>query len=252
MFDLSGRVALVTGASRGIGRGAAVALAEHGARVVVNHSSSSEQANEVVQQIKDNGGEAIAIQADVSQRSEVKAMVDQILETYGRIDILMNNAGVAVDVPFDQMTDEAWDAVIDVNLRGTFLCSQMVAPVMLKQKSGKIITVSAATALRGRKNGANFCAAKAGVLALTKCLALELAPYVQVNSLLPGFTTTQEIIDRFRLDDEVSRRRLLDTIPMQRFAEVEEIAKGALILASDASDYMTGQMLCINGGSYMG
>lgn len=252
MLDLSGRVALVTGASRGIGRGVAVAFAAHGARVVVNHSKSSEQAEEVVQDIRRNGGEAIAIQADVSRRSEVKAMVDQILETYGRIDILMNNAGVAVDLPIDQMTDEAWDTVIDVNLRGTFLCSQLVAPVMLRQKRGKIITVSAATALRGRKNGANYCAAKAGVLALTKCLALELAPYVQVNSLLPGFTTTQEIIERFRLNDETERRRLLDTIPMQRFAEVEDIAKGALFLASDASDYMTGQMLCINGGSYMG
>ncbi len=252
MLDLTGRVALVTGASRGIGRGVAVAFAEHGARVVVNHSKSSEEAAEVVRHIRNNGGEAIAIQADVSQRSEVKAMVDKILETYGRIDILMNNAGVAVDLPFDQMTDEAWDTVIDVNLRGTFLCSQLVAPVMLQQKRGKIITVSAATALRGRKNGANYCAAKAGVLALTKCLALELAPYVQVNSLLPGFTTTQEIIDRFRLNDETARRRLLETIPMQRFAEVEDIAKGALFLASDASDYMTGQMLCINGGSYMG
>lgn len=252
MLDLSGRVALVTGASRGIGRGAAIAFAEHGARVVINHSKSPGQANEVVQQIQDNGGEAIAIQADVSKRSEVRSMVEQVLETYGRIDILMNNAGTAVDLPFDQMTDEAWDAVIDVSLRGTFLCSQLVASVMLKQKKGKIITVSAATALRGRKNGANFCAAKAGVLALTKCLALELAPYVQVNSLLPGFTTTQEIIDRFRLHDEEARQRLLDTIPMQRFADVEDIAKGALFLASDASDYMTGQMLCINGGSYMG
>lgn len=252
MYDLSGRVALITGASRGIGRGAAIALAQHGARVVINHSNSAGQANEVVQQIEAAGGEALAIQADVSKRPDVEAMVARILETYGRLDILINNAGVAVDVPIDQMTDEAWDRVIDVNLRGTFLCSQIVAPTMLAQKHGKIITVSAATALRGRKNGANFCAAKAGIIALTKCLALELAPYVQVNSLLPGFTTTQEIIDRFRLDDDEARQRILDTIPMQRFAEVEDIAVGALILASDASNFMTGQMLCINGGSFMG
>lgn len=252
MYDLSGRVALITGASRGIGRGAAIALAQHGARVVINHSNSAGQANEVVQQIEAAGGEALAIQADVSKRPDVEAMVARILETYGRLDILINNAGVAVDVPIAQMTDEAWDRVIDVNLRGTFLCSQIVAPTMLAQKHGKIITVSAATALRGRKNGANFCAAKAGIIALTKCLALELAPYVQVNSLLPGFTTTQEIIDRFRLDDDEARQRILDTIPMQRFAEVEDIAVGALILASDASNFMTGQMLCINGGSFMG
>lgn len=252
MYDLSGRVALITGASRGIGRGAAIALAEHGARVVVNHSSSPDEASDVVREITAAGGQAIAIQADVSQRGDVESMVNRTLQTFDRIDILMNNAGVAVDVPFSEMTDEGWDRVIDVSLRGTFLCSQIVAPIMLAQKSGKIITVSAATALRGRKNGANFCAAKAGVLALTKCLALELAPYVQVNSLLPGFTTTQEIIDRFQLDDEEARRRLLDTIPMQRFADVEDIAVGALILASDASNYMTGQMLCINGGSYMG
>lgn len=251
MMSLAGQVALITGASRGIGRGTAVYLAKQGMAVAVNYVSSEAAAHDVVAEIRAAGGEAIAVRADVSVRADVEAMVDEVERAFGKIDLLMNNAGVAVDVPIAQMTDEDWDRVIDVNLRGTFLCSQVVSRGMVARKRGKIINVSAATALKGRKNGANYCAAKAGILALTKCFALELAPYVQVNSLLPGFTTTQDVIERFNLDDPVARQRILDTIPMGRLADVEEIAKGVHFLASDMSNLMTGQMLCINGGSFM-
>lgn len=252
MISLAGHVGLITGASRGIGRGTALYLAKHGMAVAVNYSKSQDEAEEVVREIRSWGGEAIAVRANVAVRSEVESMVSQVEQAFGKIDFLMNNAGVAVDVPLSEMTDEAWDRVLDVNLRGTFLCSQIVSRGMLDRGRGKIVNVSAATALKGRKNGINYCAAKAGVLAVTKCLALELAPHIQVNSLLPGFTGTQDVIDRFNLNDPEARKRVLDTIPLGYLADVEDIAKGALFLASDLSNHMTGQMLCINGGSFMG
>lgn len=251
MISLQGKVALVTGASRGIGAGIARMLAEAGADVVINYLKSSDQARALADAINSSGGRAEAVQADVSQRSAVQSMLNGILERHGRLDVLVNNAGLAVDLPATEIDDAAWDRVLDVNLRGTFLCSQLATAPMLAQKSGKIINVSAATALRGRKNGANYCAAKAGVIALTKCFALELAPYVRVNCLLPGFTETADIVSRFGLDDPERRRAVTESIPLGRLAETADIARAALFLACPLSDYMTGQILCVNGGSFM-
>lgn len=174
-----------------------------------------------------------------------------VLDRFGRIDVLVNNAGVAADGPAASMPEEDWVRVIDVNLKGTFLCSQAAIPTMLRQGGGKIVNVSAASGLRGRRNGANYCAAKAGVIALTKCLALELAPVIQVNCLMPGFTQTEDVVARFGLDDPVARAELLKSIPMGRLATPEEIAAGAVVLASEFSDFMTGQLLAVNGGSFM-
>lgn len=251
MTSLLGKVALVTGASRGIGAGIARMFAEAGAYVVINYVKSGDQARQVTDAINASGGRAESVQADVSKRTAVQSMLNGILERHGRLDVLVNNAGLAVDLPAIQMDDAAWDSVIDVNMRGTFLCSQLAAAPMLEQKGGKIINVSAATAIRGRKNGANYCAAKAGVIALTKCFALELAPYVQVNCLLPGFTETADIVSRFGLDDPEQRRALTESIPLGRLADTADIARGALFLACPLSDYMTGQILCVNGGSFM-
>lgn len=251
MISLQGKVALVTGASRGIGAGIARMLAEAGADVVINYLKSSDQARALADAINSSGGRAEAVQADVSQRSAVQSMLNGILERHGRLDVLVNNAGLAVDLPATEIDDAAWDRVLDVNLRGTFLCSQLATAPMLAQKSGKMINVSAATALRGRKNGANYCAAKAGVIALTKCFALELAPYVRVNCLLPGFTETADIVSRFGLDDPERRRAVTESIPLGRLAETADIARAALFLACPLSDYMTGQILCVNGGSFM-
>lgn len=248
---LSGKVAVITGASKGIGAGMATVFAAHGARVVVNYSASRRDAATVVDQIRAEGGEAIAVQADVSSRREVEALMQTAQTAFGAIDILVNNAGLAMDMPWQEMTDAAWSRVLAVNLTGTFLCSQTAARVMMKQQSGKIINVSAATAIRGRKNGVNYCAAKAGVIAFTKALALELAPYVHVNCLLPGFTETDEVIARFQLDDPLKKADVLRNIPMGRMASVQDIARAALFLASTQSDYMTGQLLCMNGGSFM-
>lgn len=250
MGYLKGKVAVVTGASRGIGKAVALRFAREGARVAVNYNRSVQEAEEVVRTICDGGGEAFAVQADVALKSDVHRMVERVVARWGTIDILMNNAGVALDASAEHMTEEEWDRVVDVSLKGTFLCTQAIIPYM-RQKGGKVINVSAASAIRGRKNGVNFCAAKAGVIALTKCFARELAPEVQVNCLLPGFTETEEVITRFGLDDPQVRERLLKEIPLGRLATTDEIAAGALILASEYSDVMTGQLLMINGGSYM-
>lgn len=251
MGYLDGKVALVTGASRGIGRAVALKFAAEGAKVAVNYLTSEEEAHQVVQEIESRGGEALAVRADVARKADVVAMVERVCEEWGGVDILMNNAGLALDGPAERMSEEDWDRVIDVNLKGTFLCTQAVIPSMRERGAGKVINVSAASAVRGRKDGANFCAAKAGVLALTKCFARELAPLIQVNCLMPGFTQTEEVVKRFRLDDPQVRAKLLAEIPMGRLATVEEIADGALVLASKFSDLMTGQVLAINGGSYM-
>lgn len=251
MGYLDGKVALVTGASRGIGRAVALKFAAEGAKVAVNYLTSEKEAHQVVQEIESRGGEALAVRADVASKADVVAMVERVLKEWGGVDILMNNAGLALDGPAEHMSEEDWDRVIDVNLKGTFLCTQAVVPSMRERGAGKVINVSAASAVRGRKDGANFCAAKAGVLALTKCFARELAPLIQVNCLMPGFTQTEEVVKRFRLDDPQVRARLLAEIPMGRLATVEEIADGALVLASKFSDLMTGQVLAINGGSYM-
>lgn len=251
MGYLEGRVALVTGASRGIGRAVALRFAAEGASVAVNYARADEQARETVRLIEAAGGRAMAVKADVARLIEVQAMVRRILDEWGAIHILMNNAGVAADAPLERMSEEDFDRVIDVSLKGTFLCTQAVAPTMRRQGYGKVINVSAASALRGRKNGTNFCAAKAGVLALTKCFARELAPDIQVNCLMPGFTETEEVIERFGLRDPAVRAELVKEIPLGRLATVDEIADGALVLASEYSRQMTGQVLAINGGSYM-
>lgn len=251
MGYLQGQVALVTGASKGIGRAVAIRFAAEGAAVAVNYHHSEKEAQDAVDLITSQGGKALAVRADVSNKNDVLHMVQRVIDEWGRIDILMNNAGLALDGPGESMSEDDFDRVIDVNLKGSFLCTQAVIPTMKRQGKGKIINVSAASALRGRKNGVNFCAAKAGVLSLTKCFARELAPAVQVNCLMPGFTETEEVINRFGLRDPAVREALLKDIPLGRMATVEEIADGALILASKYSDQMTGQVLAINGGSYM-
>lgn len=250
-MGIEGKVALVTGASRGIGKAVAVRFAREGARVVVNYSTSAQEAEEVVKSISEGGGEGIAIRADVAVKRDVRTMFEQVVEEWGTVDIVMNNAGVAYDGPAQSMSEEAWDRVVDVSLKGTFLCTQAAIPFMLRQGSGKVINVSAASAIRGRKNGVNFCAAKAGVISLTKCFARELAPSVQVNCLVPGFTETEDVVSRFGLGDPEARAELLKEIPLGRLATPDEIADAAMILASKHSDWMTGQLLMINGGSYM-
>lgn len=247
------KVALVTGGTRGIGRAIALTLSTGGYHVVVNYHVSAQEAQTVVHDITAAGGAATSFRADVSSRAEVSHMVDEIVREIGPIAVLVNNAGLNIDRPFLEMTPDEWTSVVGVNLDGTFHCTQLVAQSMIAAGiQGNIVNLSAATAIRGRKNGANYCASKSGVIALTRCTALELAPQIRVNCILPGYIETQEVVERFSLDNEETKARVTSGIPMKRLGQPEEIAEMVTFLCSDKASYITGQMFFVNGGNYTG
>lgn len=245
---LKDQVALVTGASRGIGRAIAQKLAANGAKVVVNYAGNEQKAQETVDSIITAGGEAIKIKADVSKESDVKAMVKQTLDAFGRIDILVNNAGITRDNLIMRMSEEDFDQVIDTNLKGVFLCTKSVIRPMMKQKFGKIINVSSVVGISGNAGQANYVSAKAAVIGLTKTTAKELASRnILVNAIAPGFITT-EMTDQ--LTDE-QKKSMLELIPLKSLGKAEDVANAALFLASDMSSYITGQTLQVDGGMIM-
>ncbi|MCX7795078.1 MAG: 3-oxoacyl-ACP reductase FabG [bacterium] len=246
------RVLLVTGSSRGIGAYLCKSFAQKGFRVVINYSKLEEKAEEVFKEIVSNVGidKALRVKLDVSDRKSVKDMFNMIFDKFGRIDILINNAGINIDKPFLEITDEDWKRVLDINLTGTFICSQEFA-LRYSESDGHIINIGASTALRGRKNGANYCSAKAGVIALTKCMALELAPRIKVNCIIPGFIETEKVINRYRLDQKENYENIVNTIPLKRLGNPEDVFKMAYFLVTSAS-YITGQNFFVNGGNYMG
>ncbi len=245
---LTGKTALVTGASRGIGRAIALELATHGANVAVNYAGSEARAEEVVQEIKQLGREAIKIQADVANTNDVQAMVKEVIQTFGSLDILVNNAGVTKDNLLLRMKEEDFDQVINTNLKGAFLCTKAVARQMMRQKSGKIINVASVVGVSGNPGQANYVAAKAGVIGLTKSTAKELASRnILVNAVAPGFIAT-DMTDA--LTDE-QKQGILDLIPLAKFGQPEDVAKVVRFLASKDADYITGQTLHIDGGMVM-
>ncbi|WP_010282516.1 3-oxoacyl-[acyl-carrier-protein] reductase [Bacillus timonensis] len=245
---LNGKVALVTGASRGIGRSIAIELARAGAKVAVNYSGSEQKANEVVDEIKALGQEAFAIQANVSEADSVTNMVKEVIANFGSLDILVNNAGITRDNLLMRMKEEEWDDVININLKGVFLCTKAVTRQMMKQRSGKIINIASIVGVSGNPGQANYVAAKAGVIGLTKTAAKELASRnINVNAVAPGFITT-DMTDK--LPEDV-KNEMLKLIPLARFGETTDIAGAVLFLASDNSNYMTGQTLHIDGGMVM-
>lgn len=243
---LQGQVAVVTGASRGIGRATALALAAEGANLVVNYASSSGAADAVVEEIAGMGGAAIALQADVSQSEQVDALVSATLEKWGRIDVLVNNAGITRDTLLLRMKLEDWQAVINLNLTGVFLCTKAVSKIMLKQKSGRIINVSSVVGEMGNPGQANYSAAKAGVLGFTKAMAKELASRsITVNAVAPGFIATD-------MTHGVNSEEILKFIPLGRYGQAEEVAGLIRFLAADpAAAYMTGQVINVDGGMVM-
>ncbi|MDA8347155.1 MAG: SDR family oxidoreductase [Thermaerobacter sp.] len=251
MLDLTGRVALVTGSSRGIGRAIAERYAAAGARVIVHCDQSRDDAREVVRGIAERGGEAMALFADVADPGQVRDLFEDIDAGYGRLDVLVNCAGRNRDRPFLEMTDDDFRVTYDSQLRGTILCSQNAARRMLAQGSGSIINIGAATGLRGRKNGANYCVAKAGVMVLTKVMAQEFAPTLRVHCLVPGYTETDEVLDRFSLRDPERLASHVSGIPLGKLASPGDIADWALWLAAGAP-HATGQYWFVNGGAYMG
>ena len=248
MGKFAGKAAIVTGASRGIGREIALLLAQEGARVAVNYSGSKDKADEVVQLITESGGEAFAIQADVSNADSVKAMVDQTLETFGSIDILVNNAGITRDNLLMRMKDDEWDDVININLKGVFLCTKGVTRQMMRQRAGKIVNVASIVGVSGNPGQANYVAAKAGVIGFTKTVAKELASRnINVNAVAPGFITT-EMTDA--LNDDI-KEQMLTNIPLGKLGSSENVAKTVLFLLSEDAAYITGQTIHVDGGMVM-
>lgn len=248
MRKLEGKVAVVTGASRGIGRAIALKLADEGAKVVVNYSGSQAKAEEVVATIQENGGEAIAVQASVSQTEEVTALMDAAVKTFGSLDILVNNAGITRDNLIMRMKEDEWDDVLNTNLKGVFLCTKAVTRQMMKQRAGRIINISSIVGVAGNAGQANYVAAKAGVIGLTKTTAKELASRnILVNAIAPGFIET-EMTEQ--LPEDI-KQGMLTQIPLAKLGQPEDIAKAVAFLASDDANYMTGQTLHIDGGMVM-
>jgi len=246
---LKDRVAIVTGASRGIGRSIAKLFAKEGARVVINYYSSEELASQVAEEIKKEGGQALLVKADVSKPDDAKRLVKSTLDAFGRIDVLVNNAGVLFPVDFLEASEETWDKTIDVNLKGAYLCSKEAAPVMLRQGKGKIINISSNSGLYhpSAMRFVEYVASKAGLNGLTKALALKLGPQVTVNAICPGYIKTEMVAH----NDPETERRLLEETALKRFGKPEEVASAALFLASDQADFITGELLIVAGGRGM-
>jgi 3-oxoacyl-[acyl-carrier protein] reductase len=244
-IDLSGKVALVTGASRGIGAVVASRLAQAGAKVGVNFHASSELATIVVDKINKAGGEAILVGGDVSQEDKAEAVVKQLVEYFGSIDILVNNAGINKDQLLIRMKTEDFDSVMNVNLRGAFLCTRFAMTHMIRQRSGRVINMSSVVGLSGNPGQANYAAAKAGLVGLTKAVAREVASRnVTVNALAPGYIVTSMVEEI----PEDKQEKILARIPMGRFGTPEDVAEAVIFLSSDGASYITGQVLTIDGG----
>jgi 3-oxoacyl-[acyl-carrier protein] reductase len=243
---LNNQVALVTGASRGIGRAIALELARQGAKLVINYANSSTAAEEVVQEIITAGGAAISCQADVSQPEQVDKLVSTTLDKFQRLDILVNNAGITRDQLLLRMKLEDWQAVINLNLTGVFLCTRAVSKILLKQRSGRIINIASVAGQMGNPGQGNYSAAKAGVIGFTKTVAKELATRgITVNAVAPGFITTE-------MTSDLKAENILQYIPLGRYGQPEEIAGMVRFLAADpAAAYITGQVFNVDGGMVM-
>jgi 3-oxoacyl-[acyl-carrier protein] reductase len=243
---LDGKVSIVTGASRGIGRATALQLAGQGSKVAVNYANSSSAADEVVANIVAGGAEAIAIQADVSKPAEVDRLFATVMEKWGQVDTLVNNAGITRDTLLLRMKLEDWQAVIDLNLTGVFLCTKVASKIMLKQKSGRIINITSVSGQMGTAGQANYSAAKAGVIGFTKTVAKELASRgITVNAVAPGFISTD-------MTSDLKSEGILQFIPLGRYGEPEEVAGMIRFLAADpAAAYITGQTFNVDGGMVM-
>lgn len=239
------KVAVVTGGSRGIGKVIAVRLALAGCDVAILYSSNQLAAQETIEQIGRAGKKGIAIQVDVASSDQVNHAINEVFSTFGRIDILVNNAGITRDNLLVRMKEEDWNNVIDINLKGVFLCTKAVARIMMKQRSGRIVNISSVVGVSGNPGQANYVAAKAGVIGLTKSNAKELASRgITVNAIAPGFIKT----DMTSVLDEATKDTLLNEIPLGRFGDPEDIAEAVAFLSSDEASYITGQTIHVDGG----
>ena len=243
--DIEGRGALVTGASKGIGKAIALRLAEMGVKVAVNYNTSADDAEDVVKAIQEQGVESFSIQADVSKLDQVTAMVEKVSEAWGNIDILVNNAGIIDDGLLVRMSDEAWDRVIGTNLNGTFYCTRAVIRSMMRQRWGRVINIGSVVGIRGNAGQVNYSASKAGIMGFTKSLAKEIATRnVTVNTVTPGYISTETVEG---LSKEI-KDRIMTWIPQGHFGEVDDVAHLVAFIASEKAKYMTGQILSVDGG----
>ena len=247
MQDLKGKVAIVTGASRGIGRHIALQLAQRGADVAINYRSRQSEADEVVKEIEANGVRSLAIQADLSQMPAARSLIRQVHDQWGRIDILVNNAGITKDKSMKKLTDDDWNDVLDTNLGSVYATCSEVLKIMMDEKYGRIINITSFVGQAGNFGQANYAASKGGIIAFTKTLALEMAKYnITVNAIAPGFTETEMLAQV----PENIRQQIIARVPMDRFGQPEEIARAVVFLAAEG-DYITGQQINVNGGVYM-
>jgi 3-oxoacyl-[acyl-carrier protein] reductase len=244
-MNLRDKVAIVTGASRGIGRAIALELARYGASVVVNYNTNAEAASEVVDAIQAQGGNAVAVQADVGDLSQASRLIKTTIDTHGRIDILVNNAGTTRDQVIMLMKEEDWDLVLRTNLKGVFNCCKAAARQMMRQRSGRIINISSVSGIAGQGGQTNYAASKAGIIGLTKSLAKELGPRnVTVNAVAPGFCVTDLTAD---LPEDL-KQQAIETTPLRRMGQPEEIAHAVAFLASDLASFITGEVVTVDGG----
>ncbi|RLK48752.1 3-oxoacyl-[acyl-carrier-protein] reductase [Alkalispirillum mobile] len=247
MQRLDDKIALVTGGSRGIGKSIALELAKLGAKVAINYHGSKDKADAVAEEIRALGTEALVIQADVGEAESARNMVKQVLDQWGRLDVLVNNAGITKDTTFKKMTDEAWHAVINTNLNSVYYVTSAALPSMLENNFGRIINISSFVGQAGNFGQTNYAASKGAVIAFTKSLAKEVARNnITVNAVAPGFTATEMVA---AIPEKV-QEKILANVPQQRFGEPEEVARGVAYLAAEGA-YITGQQLNINGGVYM-
>lgn len=245
----AGKTAIVTGASRGVGRATAVRLAEGGANVVVNYLSNSGEAVETVEMCEEKGVEAFAVQGDVSEFLPAKEIAKQTLEKFGRIDLLVCNAGVWEGAPIEEMSEEVWNKVINTNLKSAWAMTKACVPAIKKQERGAIVLVSSTAGQRGEANYSNYAASKGGQISFTKALASELCPKIRVNAVAPGWIETAMVRPVF--EDDAYKQSVLKSIPLNRMAATDDVALAICFLLSDWSRHITGEILNINGGAVL-
>lgn len=244
--------AVVTGSTSGIGKAIAVRLAREGYRVMMNYFHDEQRAASAVEEVRRTGGQCCLVRADIGRSGEAVKLIGQAIEVFGQVDVVINNAARVADAPVLDMTEEQWDSVLSVNLKGAFLIAQAAARYMMSQDGGgTILNIGASTGIRGRRNGVNTCASKAGLMVMTQCLALELAPKVRVNTIIPGLVITDETQERFSLDDPDVRRQREAAVPLARLGTPDDVADAVMLAISAEARFITGQKIIVDGGQNM-
>jgi 3-oxoacyl-[acyl-carrier protein] reductase len=244
--------AVVTGGTSGIGKAIAVRLVREGYRVVLNYSHDDQRAASALEEARLAGGDSLLVKADIGRSGEAASLIDQAIAALGRLDVVVNNAARVADAPVLDMTEHEWDSVLNVNLKGAFLVAQAAARQMLSQDGGgTILNIGASTGLCGRRNGVNTCASKAGLMIMTQCLALELAPKIRVNTIIPGLVITDETQERLGLDNPEMRRQREAAVPLARLGSPEDVADAVMLAISAEAQFITGQKIIVDGGQNM-